>query len=301
MIVRFALILGALLAAFAGPAAAQRVNSLPVATPWLGLPQVDAVLNGRARARLIVDTAASGTVLSDAMIERLGLRPSGERAEIIGATGRTEIRHYRLSRLELGRRSYAMVPAYGFPELAAPIEADGLLGADILRRHVVEFDFPGRRLRLFDSVTQFGRWGGWSAVPLFERSDGLVLVEVTIGRLTLPALLDTGAAQNIVNPAAARALGLAILPDSESRAPVTGASGHVLDMNRMTISRLSIGDVAFHDTRLGVADLSIFETLGLGDGPAMLLSAEILSDRRFVIDYPRNRLLIETPGTPPPG
>jgi hypothetical protein len=50
--------------------------------------------------------------------------------------------------------------------------------------------------------------------------------------------------------------------------------------------------MGFGNSRVGITDLAVFDTLEIGRGPAMLLSADVLADRRFIIDYPRNRLLI---------
>lgn len=286
----FILILGL---AMASASPAQRVTSLPLSAPWLGLPQVPVTLNGDVEARFIVDTAASETVLTDGMIARLGLAGRGEPAELSGATGSSAIEFYELDSLRLGTREYLRLGAYSLPNLASPVESDGLIGADILRRHVVEFDLPGQKLRLFDPRTNFGLAdGNWAIIPFHERADGLLIVPVSIGRVTMPALLDTGAVQNIVNHEAARRLGLHLFTDSDSREPITGASGHVQNMNQLEVSRFRIGNLAFGSSRVGITDLAVFDTLGIGDGPAMLLSAEAFADRRFIIDYPRNRLLI---------
>ena len=43
---------------------------------------------------------------------------------------------------------------------------------------------------------------------------------------------------------------------------------------------------------MGIADLAIFDTLEISDGPAMLLSADAFAGRRFIVDYPRNRILV---------
>lgn len=292
MIARLILLLAAFAMASASPA--QRVTSLPLSAPWLGLPQVPVTLNDSVEARFIVDTAASDTVLTDAIIARLGLAGRGEPAEIAGATGNSAIEFYRLASLRLGAREYRGLGAYSLPSLAAPVDSDGLIGANILRRHVVEFDIPGRKLRLFDPRTRFETAGGdWAVIPFHERADGLLILPVSIGRVTMPALLDTGAVQNIVNHEAARRIGLHLFADSDSREPVFGASGHVQDMNQIELSRFRIGHLGFGSSRVGITDLAVFETLGIGEGPAMLLSAESFADRRFVIDYPRNRLLIE--------
>jgi predicted aspartyl protease len=292
MIIRFLMLIVGLVVATASPA--QRVTSLPLTAPWLGLPQIPVTLNGDVDALFIVDTAASETVLTDSIIARLGLSGRGEPAELSGATGNSAIKFYELASMRLGAREYLGLGAYSLPSLASPVESDGLIGADILRRHVVEFDLPSQRLRLFDGRTNFGQAdGSWAIIPFHERADGLLIVPVSIGSVTMPALLDTGAVQNIVNHEAARQLGLRLFPDSESREAITGASGHVQDMNQLEVSRFRIGDLAFGTSRVGITDLAVFDTLNIGDGPAMLLSAEAFSDRRFIIDYPRNRLLIQ--------
>ncbi len=292
MFLRLFLALTGLYAAIAAPAQAA---VLPLETPWLGLPQTEVVLNDRVTAQMIVDTAASGTMLSEDVVERLGLSRAGRSATIAGATGANRADYYRLRSLRLGPYLYRRLGAYGFPQLAAPVESDGLLGADILRRHVVEFDMPGRRLVLHGPRADIGgsNRAAWHMIPTSRRADGLMLVQARIGHVTMPALIDTGAVQSFINREAARRLGLRFVPESASIAPITGVSGHVQNMNQMEISRFSVGDVEFGASRMGVADLAIFDALEVGDGPAMMLSADVLSDRRFVLDYPRGRLLIE--------
>ena len=280
-----------MLLALASAAPAETV--LPVTRPWFGLAQVPVTLNGRVEGSFVVDSAASETVLGDAMIARLGLGP-GESSQINGSTGSAPLRRYRLARLALGDRLYGDIGAYGFPPLAAPVEADGLIGADILRHSVVEFDLAQSRIVLYDrNDPVLAASGDWDAVPVFQRRDGFLIVEIAIGRRRIPALIDTGAVHNFANQAAARALGLHFVPGSASLAPITGASGDVQQMNALELSGFRIGDTDFGASQLGVVDLKIFDSLGFRGRPAMLLSLAALGGHRFVLDYPRSRLLIE--------
>lgn len=276
-----------------GPIPVGAAVVLPLERPWLGLPQVEATLNGRITGSFIVDTAASETVLTDRLIAALGLR-RGEPAELTGTTGRAALERYRLAEIALGHRVYSDLGAYGFPRLSAPLGADGLIGADILRRQPVEFDLANDRMILHDRDPDLVRpAGGWLEIPVARQRNGFLIAEVRIGRLSLPALIDTGATQNFVNLPAARRLDLRILPDSESRTAVTGASGHVQVMNQFDLSGFEMGGMRFGASRLGVVDLELFDSLGLGNRPAMILSLDALADRRFVLDYPRSRILIE--------
>ena len=283
-----------LLLAQSAAAAGQRGTSLALDAPWYGLPQISVTLNDAVEGRFIVDTAASKTMLSRETVRRLGLDGRGTPARLNGSTGRTATQYHRLASLRLGMRDYRQLTAFEFPRQADIGPVDGLVGADILRDHVLEFDNRRGQFRLLDPRRDPAQGeDGWAIIPFHERADGLLIVEVTIGRVCMPALFDTGATQNIVNPAAARAIGLRLFPDSASRSAIGGASGHIREIHQVDISRLSVGDLAFGWTRIGVTDLAVFETLGIGDGPAMLLSAAMLADRRFIVDYPRDRLLVE--------
>lgn len=273
---------------------AEHAPGLPLDRSWHGLPQIAVTLNGGFDANFIVDTAATKTMLTDAIIGRLGLWGRGVEARVSGSTGSAATRRFSLASLRLGAREFRQVDAFRLPNAVGTNQIGGLIGADILRSHVVEFDFSANRLRLLGTDAEFGQDGGrWIAIPFRERMDGLLIVSVTIGPVHLPALLDTGASQTIMNHAAARAIGLHLFPDSASREPIGGASGHVQNMHQIQISQFSLGDFAIGWSRIGVADLAIFEAVSIGDRPAMLLSAAAFSDRRFIIDYPRDRLLIQ--------
>ena len=43
---------------------------------------------------------------------------------------------------------------------------------------------------------------------------------------------------------------------------------------------------------LYIGDIGVFETLGIADGPAMVLGVDLLNDRRVLIDYPAHVLLV---------
>lgn len=286
----FVLIL--LLSAY-GPAQAQRVTSLALDTGWHGLPQVSVTLNGSVDAHFVIDTAASKTIVSGATMGRLGLSDPGEPARLSGSTGQGSVHRFTLASLRIGAREYRGLRAFTLPHLTRSAPIDGLIGADILRDYVVEFDLPRGRARLFgqhDEIVRDER--DWILVPFSERADGLLILAVSIGPLRVPALFDTGATQSIMNHATARELGLHLFPDSASREAIGGASGHVQQMHQINISRFSLGEFTVERSSMGVADLAIFDTLEIGDRPAVLLSAAALSGRRFIIDYPRDRLLI---------
>ena len=62
---------------------------------------------------------------------------------------------------------------------------------------------------------------------------------------------------------------------------------------------LSFGEVAIDTPQLYIGDVGVFETLGIAEGPAMVLGVDLLSDRRVLIDYPGQQLVIPSGGKPP--
>ena len=271
----------------------QRVTSMALSAPWHGLPQISVMLNDRVEGRFIVDTAASKTMLTHRMVGQLGLAGVGQPARMLGSTGNAAIEFFNLASLRIGAREFRQLGAYSLPAFAGSDHGDGLIGADILRQHVVDFDLPGNRLRLFAADTDFAGSGEqWIAIPFHERADGLLIVPVTVGRIEMPALFDTGAAHSIMNHAAAEQTGVHAYLATASRGAIGGASGHAIAMQQIQLDRFTVGNLGVDETRMGIADLAIFDTLELGDGPAMLLSADAFAGRRFIVDYPRNRILV---------
>jgi hypothetical protein len=159
----------ALCAGLATTAPAQRFTSLAVERPWLGLPQVQVVLNGRVAGRFIVDSGASRTTVTSRMVSALGLTGQGDLARVNGTTGSTSTRLFRLDSLTLDRQVYRGLRAYAIPPSSQPMEFDGIVGADILRHHVAEFDLQRGLLSLHSPYADFPRAKGAGTAFLLGR------------------------------------------------------------------------------------------------------------------------------------
>ena len=60
---------------------------------------------------------------------------------------------------------------------------------------------------------------------------------------------------------------------------------------------VTTGTVKWHNETLSIADLAIFQTLALSAGPAAIVAAGMFTQRDFVIDFVRNRLLVNVAGS----
>src|SRR2546427_298403 len=92
---------------------------------------VDATINGRASAKLILDTGADRTVINPRVLEAAGVAlTQGATGQIRGATGTASVQAAALDSLEVGgaKVSKLLVIAHDIEQAAV----DGLLGRDFL-------------------------------------------------------------------------------------------------------------------------------------------------------------------------
>jgi len=143
-----------------------------------------------------------------------------------------------------------------------------------------------------------------SAVRGFAVARGAVAIDIRIGQLDIPAVIDTGASNTVMTRAAVRQLAHLspdAAPDMAAAVPVTIAAGAgSLRGQRVTMSAMHIGEHRYSDIQVTVADLPIFTLLGARDAPAMLLGVDILNRGDYAIDFHRRTLWLGTLNDDPP-
>ena len=276
------------------------LSAAPLASQPGGIVSTPVKINDQQTFEFIVDTGASQTVISGRLIDTLALTAfPGASEALMGATGagRTEV--YALSSVEIDGKRKGLIRAIGqraFPPLGT---AQGIIGADFLADHVVDFDFPRNELRLLEA-SEIPSTRGWRILPITFNRRAFPVLQGLIGGVPVTIILDTGAQLTIVNSAAASKLsqagdlGGAALPGHRPQA--RGATGHAVSLQMRNFADFSVGDFKLDPQRIAVADLPVFNTLGLDETPAMILGIDKLRGLRMIVDYPRSRLLIK-PGS----
>jgi len=119
--------------------------------PQASTIRVTAVLQGlvRRRARLVLDTGASRTVLAPRLVEVIQARPAGHVSPvpIMTAGGMASAEQVRLTSVSLQGFTVGPVDVLCTP-LPTQLGAAGLLGLDILRHFNVTLDFEHGELTL---------------------------------------------------------------------------------------------------------------------------------------------------------
>ncbi len=237
-------------------------SAVPLEAGLDGRLYLRADLPRRRGLRLLVDTGASGLVLSEALARRLGM-PLREYSESSGLGGLTRHSHpILLDRIDVGG---VRCRALAGTATALPSGEDGIINPMVLAPAgsglLLELR-PGRpSLALLsgpaaDLPPARLRDDGWIAVPFL--SDGHhPLFRIVLGGRPATALLDTGAAADIVDHSVLERLPQPrVLPATESGAMLLGFGGRVRDAETLEEVTLRIAGRDFVTRHLFVVDLN---------------------------------------------
>jgi predicted aspartyl protease len=261
---------------------------------------VETRVNGQGPYAFALDTGASISVVLEHLQHELALEPvPGKLVRIHGAVASGSFALMSIDRVEVGRTVWptpriALMPG----ETAAGHRIDGILGVDFLRRYGVGFSTRDRVVRLYppDLVGQRA-YRGWVAVPLnpeFIGTSGnaIYYLDITIGDQRIPAMFDLGAGVNMINWPAARSLGVVAL-DPRDESLLSGAIESVSVVGRTEIDEVRTGRVRWQDEEFSIVELEVFDMLSRADTPCAILGAGLFTQRDFIIDFARNRLLVK--------
>ena len=117
------------------PAGVARIQFTPGKTIM-----VEARINGRGSARLILDTGADGTVINPAVLSALGVSYRNARpGRSKGIGGTVDSYHVRVETIEIGEARFGPLMVMSH-DLGWGLDYDGLLGRDFLNNFTVNID-----------------------------------------------------------------------------------------------------------------------------------------------------------------
>jgi predicted aspartyl protease len=246
-------------------------------------------INGKW-VHLVVDTGAERTTISDAAADRLGL-PHDPRYvnHALGIGGASVTTDVSIDRMVLGDVHFPVnriaVGAFRL-QTERGLNADGLLGADILLAFDMDIDVPDGKLTLYRSRVCPNTRPPWSDTAIEiagvrARKDRLLL-PFELDNVSGMAVLDTGAQGNVLGVDMARRMGLTDQTLAQDRAIRQHGVGPGEAISRLHQFRLlRIGPVAVEDPRITVLN----SEFGFGDA---LIGEEFLEGRRVWLSF-RNR------------
>lgn len=261
---------------------------------------VEARVNDQGPFDFALDTAASISVVFDELRYELGLEPvPGKLAIIHGAVATGEYPLLDIDRIEVGREDWTDARIVSLPgDTLAGASIDGVLGVDFLRRYAVGFSTREHIIRLYPPHLVAGRsYRGWASIPLEAETIGesgaaVYFFEIEIDGRKMPAVFDLGAGLNLMNWQAVKSLGVAPA-DLRDDDLFSGALESTPVVARLNVKEVTTASIRWRDEVFSIGDLEVFSILMPGDGPAAILGAGFFTQRDFVIDFVRNRLLVK--------
>lgn len=259
---------------------------------WLVVP-VDA--RGRS-LRFILDTGATTGAVARSVARRLNLPIVGQ-ARLSGASGRAlapvaEVRWLRVGEARAGDFQ-KWVLSDDLLSDGEDSRFDGIVGSDLLKYYDALIDIPARTLKLYKRGSTNANSGpvvGQAGAVTFERLlGGIIRFDAQVNGETVAAILDTGSPSIILNAAASEAAGVPISEEPVSE-EARGIGSEKVPTYRARVDVIQVADVRIDSAAAEVADLPIFDRLGLDDEPAMLLGSPFLLRCPLLISW-RNREL----------
>ena len=179
---------------------------------------------------------------------------------------------------------------------------DGLLGEDFLRRHVVQFDYAHRRVRIIDPRSYVP--GPKAIVVPIDTEGGLAVADGSVGLSGRPPIpcrlvIDTGVRATVIfyHPFA-EGHGLLDASGRAVTATIGGGAGGETRGDLGRVERLSIGGLTF------AQPVALFsrDTVGVfaQSEPDGIVGGEILRRCQATFDYPNGRLVLEPYTDSPP-
>lgn len=244
--------------------------------------------------RLLVDTGAERTVLTETAVARLGLPKDPQHmTRSVGIGGSSANWDVIVPGLTLGDTRFPIhhvaVGNFAIDHTGGP-PADGLLGADLLLAFELDIDEPEHRLtiyRLRRCADATPPWQHpWIEIKGLDARRDRLLVPIELDGVNGMAILDTGAQATTVSMALARRTGLTgPLLASDRIIMAHGAAPEPVAVHVHRFRELLVGDARIENPRLAV----VTRDSSMGDA---LLGGDFLRGRRVWLSFPTRRLFV---------
>lgn len=266
-----------------------------------GVWSVPVEINGN-KLRLILDTGAERTLLTEAAVARMGMpRDPQHETRTFAIGGLSTTPDAKVTSFALGG-AYLPVSSVTVAAFAMPVRAgvalDGLLGADILSAFDVDLDTRSGTLALYrarDCPRAGPPWPEpYESIGTVERQRDRLLVPIALDGTAGIATLDTGAQHTAVSTNLAARAGVSGADIAQDPSIIAhGASADQFTVHVHRFRKLRIGPTGVDDPELPVVPMPE----GLGDG---LAGADFMAGRRLWLSYSSQTVFITRLYAAPP-
>ena len=227
------------------------------------VPVVHATIKGQP-ATLILDTGATGLVLTETALHRLDLQTDQNRLIIShGVGGETKSFAGKLQDFQIEGMHVPDHPVSVLPNTSVMVSknlVDGLFGGDVLANFEVDLDLPHRQVTLYAgrlcADTRLPPWTvPYDTIDASGSANLRFVVPVELDGHKLTAMIDTGAAGSIVAADVALALGVTTeMLQQGPRATLVGTGPASAYAYVHSFREIRVGDDTYQGPMLLVAE-----------------------------------------------
>ena len=175
---------------------ADSTPKLPIEIPMRldgGMPAIELMVNGKGPFLFAIDTGAEGGPrLDSSLVEKLGLKPSGQMRDG-DPSGRNPrmADTVKLDSIEVGGLRFTGVAATSrnYKNSPRPLAADGIIGLGLFADYLLTLDFPAKVVRI--SRGELPKADGAEILD-YTTEHGVPLIELNVGSTKINAHLDSG-------------------------------------------------------------------------------------------------------------
>lgn len=242
---------------------------------------------------MVLDTGAQTGLLPESILPLLKLDDEALSPEqAVGATGSVTMRSATLASTVVGHFEHKQLN-YLLRDMANLTLPDGkipgILGHDFLHNYCVDLNFKEAIVSLNKGACDATAVAGLQATPFKIENDFIWLTALVQG-VSTDVLLDTGAHHSFINT-----------PLFQQLSGVTkGKAEETKGMTEHTQQRYVLKGLSYQlnghkvvETQSYLADMHVFNHLGYGDKPFMLLGIAAFKNGRMVMDYSSNKMYFQ--------
>jgi len=250
------------------------------------------LIDGHGPFRLVLDTGASTSAVTQRIVDELGLPVDENSIKLRGVTGTAIVSSVKVDMLEVGD---LLVTGARLPVVADAFGgAEGVLGTEGLDDKRITIEFRKDRITIMRSRGQEAP-PGFTTVPFRANRRGGMQVEARVGPVRTTALIDTGAQMSVGNLALREALTRRRKEAGELQEAIIGVTEDIQYASRVRIPTIVAGSLLVSGAHINFADLFIFEHWKLDGRPSILIGMDVLGVLdTLIIDYRRRELQIRT-------